>query len=143
LRLEFAREGLKRAAGAVRLTGGRRGGARKKPLPVSLHARGLVLWAAALVTAIVCIWEHVHSAELASRIEDLRGEREELLAEIGFLRMECTELSSRERVEELAGEMLGMRYPKQGEVVWLTPDGRRLWTKSDYVEAGADDRSDG
>jgi len=136
------RDVLKRATRLIRLEGRRRAGRRAR-LPVSLHVRGLVLWAAALITAIVCVWEHVHSAELASRIENLRNEREELLAEIGFLKMECTELKSRERIEALAGEMLGMRYPREGEVVWLTTDGRRLWTKNDYVEAGGNDRSDG
>jgi len=135
-------EALKRAAGLFRLrVGGER--RRKGAFPATLHTRGLVLWAAALVTALVCVWEHVHSTELAAEIERLRWRREDLQAEIGFLRMECTELSSRERIEERAGELLGMRYPVDGEIVWLTREGQRLWTRSDYVEAGADDRPDG
>ncbi|MFH1501930.1 MAG: cell division protein FtsL [Candidatus Eisenbacteria bacterium] len=127
-------EGLKRIATALRLTGG---------FHPSLHTRGLILWAAALATGIICVWEHVHSTELASGIENLREDREELLAEIGFLKMECAELESRERIEEVASSRLGMRYPSDGEVVWLTSDGRRAWTKSDYVEAGGNDRSGG
>ncbi len=88
-------------------------------VPISLHARGLVLWVAALATGIVCVWEHVHSTELAAEIEALRDRRQDLLTEIGFLKMECVELSSRERIEAVAGERLGMRYPREGEVVRL------------------------
>ncbi len=121
-------------ATALRLTGGFR---------PSLHTRGLILWAAALATGIVCVWEHVHSTELAAEIERLRDGQEELLAEIGFLKMECAQLESRERIEEEAAARLGMRYPSDGEVIWLDAEGRRVWTKSDYVEAGGNDRSDG
>ncbi len=130
----IARRSLKRVVRSARLKGG---------MPSSLHARGLILWAAALATGITCVWEHVHSTELASQIEKLQNQREDVLAEIGFLKMECAELSSRERIEEEAGARLGMRYPVDGEVVWLRPDGCRVWTKSDYVEAGANDRSGG
>lgn len=127
-------DAVKRVAGSTRLAGG---------VPVSLHARGLVLWAAALATGMTCVWEHVHSTELAAEIETLRDKREDVLAEIGFLKMECAELSSRERIEDEAGALLGMRYPTDGEVVWLRPDGCRVWTKNDYVEAGINDRSGG
>ncbi len=120
-----------------------RWGRRKGGLAPSLHARGLILWAAALATGMTCVWEHVRSTELASQIEALQTERENVLAEIGFLKMECAQLSSRERIEKEAGEQLGMRYPVEGEVVWLRPDGCRVWTRSDYVEAGTNDRQGG
>jgi cell division protein FtsL len=142
MRLNLPGEAMKRATAILRLKGVRAARPRRG-LSVSLHTRGLVLWAAALVTGIVCVWEHVHSMELAARIEALRERKADLLAEIGFLRMECADLSSRERIEERAGEILGMRYPSDGEVVWLTPQGRRIWSKNDYVEAGRNDRSDG
>jgi cell division protein FtsL len=125
---------LKRAMPKPRLTGG---------IPSSLHARGLIFWAAALATGLTCVWEHVHSSELAGDIDELRAKKEDVLAEIGFLNMECAELSSRERIEQEAGAKLGMRYPAEGEVVWLRPDGCRVWTRNDYVEAAGDDRSGG
>lgn len=128
---------MKRGGGIRRLTGG---------IAASLHTRGLILWAAALATGIICIWEHVHSTELASQIENLRNRREDLLAEIGFLKMECARLSSRERIEYEAVQRLDMRYPKDGEVVWLITGGARAdaWADDEYVEEGGGrDRIDG
>ena len=51
----------------------------------SVHAKGLVLWAAALLTGILCVWQHVYASHLAGEIESLRGRRGRLEAEIGFL----------------------------------------------------------
>jgi cell division protein FtsL len=83
----------------------------------SLHTRGLVLWVAALVTGILCVSQDVYSTKLAEQIEELRGRRSDLEAEIGFLQMERSRLSGRERVEAYAFERLGMRYPEAHEVV--------------------------
>lgn len=127
---------MKRAAGIRRLTGG---------IAASLHTRGLILWAAALATGLICIWEHVHSTHLASQIGDLRERREEVLAEIGFLRMECARLSSRERIEVQAAERLGMRYPSDGEVIWVISGGAeaREWADEEYVEGEGLEGTDG
>jgi cell division protein FtsL len=101
----------------------------------SLHGRGLILWAAALATGLVCVWQHVHSNELAAEIEALRNAREAVQTEIGLLEMECTDLSRRKRIEEYATERLGMRYPLAGEVIWLGPSdsGRPAGVREDYV----------
>jgi len=88
----------------------------------SLQARGVLLWAAALATGMICVWEHVYAGRLASSIETLEDRRERLEAEIGFLRMECARLSGRERIETYATEHLGMRYPGGDEVVRIGPD---------------------
>ncbi len=127
---------MKRPRGLKRLTAGLSG---------SLHTRGLILWVATLATGIICVWEHVHSFELASDIETLKGCREDLLAEIGFLRMECVELSSRGRIEILAGEQLGMRYPRDGEIVRLESDGAlsRAGRREEYVEGRSGAVNDG
>ncbi len=85
----------------------------------SVHAKGLVLWAAALLTGILCVWQHVYASHLAGEIESLRERRGRLEAEIGFLEMDCVALSSRERIERYAMEQLDMRYPGQDEVVRL------------------------
>jgi cell division protein FtsL len=90
----------------------------------AIHVRGIALWAAALSIGVFCVWEHVYSATLASDITTLKEKRADVTAEIGFLGMKCTELSSRERVEEYATVRLGMRYPTGDEIVWLRPDGR-------------------
>jgi cell division protein FtsL len=101
----------------------------------SHHGRGFVIWAAALVTGLVCVWQHVHSNELALEIEALRSTREAVETEIGFLEMECAALSKRQRVEEYARERLGMRYPEAGEVIWLGPSEseRAAGVRDDYV----------
>ena len=83
----------------------------------SLHTRGLVLWVAALATGILCVSQHVYSIKLAEQITELRGDRADLEAEIGFLQMERSQLSSRERIESYATERLHMRYPEAHEVV--------------------------
>jgi cell division protein FtsL len=94
-----------------------------------------VIWLAVLVTGLVCVWQHVHSSELALEIEALKGAREAVATEIGLLEMECTELSKRQRVEEYAVERLGMRYPRAGEVIWLRPSdgGSPSAGREDYV----------
>ncbi len=93
----------------------------------SVHAKGLVLWAAALLTGILCVWQHVYASHLAGEIESLRGRRGRLEAEIGFLEMDCVALSSRERIERYAIDHLDMKYPGRDEVVRLgeAPTGGR------------------
>jgi cell division protein FtsL len=87
------------------------------------------------MTGLVCVWQHVHSSELALQIEALKGEREAVKTEIGLLEMECVELSGRKRVEEYATERLGMRYPRAGEVIWIGPSDseRPAIDQEDYV----------
>ncbi|MCD4690591.1 cell division protein FtsL [bacterium] len=99
----------------------------------SAHAKGLLLWAAALATGILCVWEHIYAARLASEIEILREARGRLETEIGFLDMECVALSSRERIEAYASEHLGMRYPDRDEVVRLSDGPQYGVDESDYV----------
>jgi cell division protein FtsL len=106
---------VKRSSVLGRLTNG---------IGASIHTRGFALWMAALATGIVCVWQHVYSTELASRIEELKASRESLETEIGLLEMECVRLSSRERIESYAAEQLGMRHPESGEVIWLGANGR-------------------
>ena len=111
----------------------------------SLHTRGFILWAAALVTGILCVSQHVYSAKLAEQIEDLRGNREGLEAEIGFLIMERARLSGRERIEEYAAGRLGMRYPEAHEVVRLGDGIRSSWDRwgDDLVEGSTIAVNDG
>jgi len=122
---------VKRSRALTRLTGW---------IGASVHTRGFVLWVAALITGIVCVWQHVCSTELASDIETLKSRRDAIEARIGFLEMDCLELSSRERIERHATEQLGMRYPDSGEVIWLGPSGRIAPRRSpeEYVEGTAD-----
>ena len=136
LRPEALRAVLKRVGVPRRLTAGLSG---------SLHTRGFVLWVAALVTGILCVSQHVYSAKLAEQIEDLRGKREGLEAEIGFLMMECARLSGRERIEEYAAERLGMRYPEAHEVVRLGDGTRSRWDRwdDDLVEGSTIAVNDG
>lgn len=137
-----------RGGTANRTRRGRRGTALKRDADLrrrvgealaSIHGRGFVLWAAALVTGLVCVWQHVHSNELAREIEALRDAREAIETQIGLLEMECAELSSRKRIEEYAEERLGMRYPEAGEVIWLGPSdsGRPARDGHDYVMGAA------
>jgi cell division protein FtsL len=85
----------------------------------SIHARGVVLWVAALATGMICVWEHVYASRLASAIENLGDRKERLEAEIGFLKIECAGLAGRERIEAYATEHLGLRYPDGDDVIRL------------------------
>lgn len=127
---------MKRPKGRWRLTIGPGG---------SLHRRGLVVWAAALATGILCVWQHVYSNQLASEIEELQERRERIEAEIGFLDMRCAELSSRERIESHAALHLGMRYPESGEVIRLDEGraGDAQQGGNEYVLETTDDAIDG
>jgi len=110
----------------------------------SIHTRGLILWSAALATGIVCVWQHVSASRLASEIADLQARREELRAEIGFLKMDCAELSSRSRIEEYASAHLGMRYPGEGEVVVIGSSSPSADVEAiDLVEGESDGPTDG
>jgi cell division protein FtsL len=104
----------------------------------SIHTRGFVLWVAALATGILCVSQHVYSTKLAEDIESLRGQRDELEAEIGFLSIERARLTSRERIEDYATEHLDMRYPEADEVVRIGPGtaaSPRRWD-GELVEGG-------
>jgi cell division protein FtsL len=106
----------------------------------SLHVRGLAIWTAALMAGILCVWEHVYSTRLAAEIETLRQHRESVGAEIGFLRMECTLLTDRERIETYAAEQLGMRHPRSEEIIRLGVEGNlsAAHGHDEYVEGGED-----
>ncbi len=97
------------------------------------------------MTGILCVAQHVYSTELAEQIEDLRGQRENVEAEIGFLSMECARLSGRERIEAYAAERLGMRYPEAHEVVRLGDGTRSRWDRwgDDLVEGSTIAVNDG
>jgi len=126
-RSEGLRAALKWARATKRLTTGLSG---------SLHTRGLLLWGATLVTGILCVAQHVYSTDLAEQIVDLRGQRNSVEAEIGFLSIESARLSGRERIEAYATERLGMRYPEAHEVVRLGDGTRSQWDRwgDDLVE---------
>lgn len=125
----------------------RGGGFRRRVSEVasSLHGRGFILWAAALVTGLLCVWQHVHSNELALEIEALKNAREALETEIGLLEMECVALSARKRIEQYATDRLGMRYPQAGEVIWLRPSdsGCPEGGREDYVMGEAPSETKG
>jgi len=105
----------------------------------SLHTRGFILWAAALATGILCVWQHVYSMRLASEIQALRDRRETLQAEIGFLHIACAELASRERIEVYAQERLGMRYPEGHEVRRLASEPLQDEVRADEFVGGEGD----
>ncbi len=104
-----------------------------------LHARGLLIWGAVLVTGVLCIWQQVYATRLASEIEELQHRRECLRTEIGFLRMECVTLSSRERIQEYARERLGMRHPRPGETIRLGDGTISRTIRPGDLAAGTDD----
>jgi len=133
---ESLRAALKWARVPKRLTAGLSG---------SLHTRGFLLWGAALVTGILCVAQHVYSTDLAEQIAGLRGQRDSVEAEIGFLSIECARLSGRERIEAYAAERLGMRYPEAHEVVRLGPGTRSQWDRwgDDLVEGSTIAVNDG
>ena len=97
------------------------------------------------MTGILCVSQHVYSIKLAEEIEDLRGAREEMEADIGYLSLERARLSGRERIENYATGRLGMRYPEAHEVVRLGDGIRSQWDRwgDDLVEGSTIAVSDG
>ncbi len=126
---------MKRSGRMRRLTEGLAG---------SAHTRGFVLWVAALVTGILCVWQHVYAIHLAAHIEEQRIVKEELETQIGFLRVECAELSSRERIETIAVEELGMRHPRSKEIVRLGAEREspEAYERDEFVGRGDDGQTD-
>lgn len=55
--------------------------------------------------------------ELVNLIQNLSEERERVRGENERLRIELGRLLSREEIERFATQVLGMRYPKPGEIL--------------------------
>ncbi|MCH7760778.1 cell division protein FtsL [candidate division TA06 bacterium] len=65
------------------------------------------------------VWTRITITELTIRIGELEKERKEVANEVQRLELDISYLSSRNRIETLARETLGMRYPRLTEVSTL------------------------
>ena len=57
--------------------------------------------------------------ELTIRVGELEKEKREISNEVQRLELEISHLSSRKRIETIATETLGMRYPRLAEVTYI------------------------
>jgi cell division protein FtsL len=72
--------------------------------------------------AFFYVWERISAVQLTIRIEKLKEDVASLENEVKRLEIRKTELSAHRRIESVAREKLGLRYPKQGEIVFVTKD---------------------
>lgn len=79
--------------------------------------RYLLLIGLLFMGMILYVWEQVEITELARDIDRLKAEKRRLENENGLLRIEIASLSSRERIEQIARERLGMVYPSKRPIV--------------------------
>ncbi len=74
--------------------------------------------------AFFYVWERISAVQLTIRIEKLKEEVASLENDVKRLEIRKTELSAHRRIESVAREKLGLRYPKQSEIVLVTKDER-------------------
>jgi cell division protein FtsL len=77
-----------------------------------------------LLPLLVYVWQNVEWIEGGYRIEKLKNQRDRLVEVNHQLRLEKASLTSLARVEQAAGERLGLAQPPAGTVVLV--DGKRL-----------------
>lgn len=76
-----------------------------------------------IVTAVSClvfilyVSQRVRTVELGYGVESLKAERAELAKSNELLRVEVATLSSPARIERVAGSMLGMKVPRESQVI--------------------------
>lgn len=79
------------------------------------------------------VWQRVSAVELTITIERLKEDVLSAGNEVKRLEIERSELSSHKRIERIAREQLGLKYPGPQEIVVVMPDRRcvRLSERTD------------
>ena len=81
------------------------------------YLRYVLLFFLAVATGAFYVFERIRVFELVNQIQNLSEKRESVRGENERLRIELGRLLSREEIERFAIQVLGMRYPKPGEVL--------------------------
>lgn len=80
---------------------------------------GLVL--AVVASAIGVVWARHQHRQAYIALSTLTRERDELNVEFGRLQLEQATWSEANRIEQVAGTRLGMRFPRDADIVVLQP----------------------
>jgi len=85
------------------------------------HFLMLVMAVAVLGSAIGVVWaRHLHRQAYIA-LSTLENERDELNIEFGRLQLEQATWSEANRIEQVAGTRLGMKFPVDTDIVVLQP----------------------
>lgn len=76
----------------------------------------------AVSVAVFYVWERIAAVELTMRIQKLKDELLKVENETKRLEMKKSILSARGRIERIAREKIGMRYPRSKDIVVVTTD---------------------
>ncbi|KAA2285119.1 cell division protein FtsL [Arenimonas fontis] len=81
----------------------------------------VVLVTAVLGSALGVVWARHQHRQAYIALSSLERERDELNIEFGRLQLEQATWSEANRVEQVAGTRLGMRFPGDDDIVVLQP----------------------
>jgi cell division protein FtsL len=81
------------------------------------RAGAFIVSAAACVVLLMYVSQRVKTIESGYAVENLKSERSDLARVNELLRVEAATLSSPSRIEKVAASMLGMRVPRNEQVV--------------------------
>jgi len=96
--------------------------AKRTVLRSRVFAIFLFLFAVSL--AVFYVWERFTAMELTIRVEELKEEVLRVENAAKKLEIERTVLSSRSRIERIAADRLGLKFPATDEIVVVRPDSR-------------------
>lgn len=97
---------------------------RRRRTMLRSRAFATFLFFFAVSLAVFYVWERITAMELTIRVEGLKDEILSVENAAKRLEIEKTVLSSRSRIERIATDRLGLRYPETREIVVVRPDSR-------------------
>jgi cell division protein FtsL len=94
-----------------------------------------IWWVAALLLATFAVWGHYNAVQLGAQVEQLRDEITQLTRARDQLLAETAILSSRERIEKIAIEQLGLRPTerRQRRTLGIAPGSTNENTETAYA----------
>ncbi|HLU13673.1 MAG TPA: cell division protein FtsL [Arenimonas sp.] len=81
----------------------------------------VVLVVAVLASALGVVWARHQHRQAYIALSSLERERDELNIEFGRLQLEQATWSEANRIEQVAGTRLGMRFPTDDDIVVVQP----------------------
>ena len=85
------------------------------------HFLLMVLSAAVIASAIGVVWSRHQHRQAYIALSTLENERDELNIEFGRLQLEQATWSEANRIEQVAGARIGMKFPTDEDIVVLQP----------------------
>ncbi|HBD19680.1 MAG TPA: cell division protein FtsL [Arenimonas sp.] len=85
------------------------------------HFLLLVLSVAVIASAIGVVWSRHQHRQAYIALSTLENERDELNIEFGRLQLEQATWSEANRIEQVAGTRIGMKFPTDEDIVVLQP----------------------